>query len=102
MVGSGTIGGFADAQFCLFEVGDKSISVITPGAVVIAGASKVTIEDRCQEMFYWVPRSAMMSYEDMVGAGNAVLLSSKEVVRTRVGQRFKNRVGDKYTDDAAE
>jgi hypothetical protein len=99
MVGSGTMGGFADGQFCLFEIGDKSIDVITAQDVIIAGGSKVTIEDQSQGMFFWVPKSAMMSYEDMVSAGNAVLLSKKEQVRTRAGQRYKNWVGDRYTDD---
>jgi len=102
MIGTGPIGGFVDGQFYLFENGERSgvISVMTAHSVETVGSPKVTVDDRSYGMFYWVPQSAMMPFDDLVRVGNALLMSKDEFVRTEVGQSFKNWTGDKYSDNA--
>jgi len=101
MTGNGPIGGFLDGRFCIFEIGDRSgrLVAFTARNIQCEGAAKITINDQVFGMFYCIPESAMMPFDDLVRVGNSLLLCQGTFVRTEVAQRYKNWIGDKYAGD---
>jgi hypothetical protein len=102
MTAAGIAGGFAKEEFCLFDVSaDHNLVVFTARAVDHSGARKVTIHDLGHAMFFWIPRSAMMPFEDLIKVGNSLLLSMGSHCRSLVGQYYKNWENGRYTPHPA-
>jgi hypothetical protein len=96
MAEPGLMGGFMNGAFCLFSIENKAIAVVTLSAPDFVGARKITVEDKRFGTFFWVPENAMMSFEDLIRAGNSVLLSKEVHSFSRIGQRYSNWGDDKY------
>jgi hypothetical protein len=78
MTAPGIVGGMSGGRFCLFDTGPQhTIKVFTRSAIDISGSSRITIEDKRHGIFFWVPDSAMMSFENLVKIGNHLLLGEK-------------------------
>ena len=99
MTAVGLCGGFAAGKFCLFDVRNKYVEVLTSHSIDPIGDSKVTIHDERHGTFYWIPTGAMSSFEDIVRTANAVLLSLGVVQRTPVFQGYSNWLDDIYTGE---
>ena len=100
MRSDGFYGGFADGRFCLFDLGRDWLETFTHIAINPIGSKEIDLRDDSHMIGFRVPAAAMISFEEMVAVGNAVLLSTGGYVRTRAYQFNTNWENSTYHEPA--